>query len=145
MQSNRSANLKISTNDRANDMPLRRRKQTGSLTTPTAPTMPSSDRKKLKKVKTVTREDIAAALYDSVEGVSRRKAKILVDSVIEEICAAIESGENVKLHGFGNFVLRDKPQRTGRNPRTMAPVAIMERRVVSFKASPLFKTKVNRG
>jgi integration host factor subunit alpha len=145
MQSNRSANLKTLTNDRANDMPRRRRNQAVSLSTLTAPTISSSARKKLNKVKTVTREDIAAAIYESFEGVSRRGAKILVDSVIEEICAAIESGENVKLHGFGNFVLRDKPQRTGRNPRTMAPVAITERRVVSFKASSLFKTKVNHG
>ncbi|MFY9627049.1 MAG: integration host factor subunit alpha [Methylocystis sp.] len=97
-----------------------------------------------KKAKTVTREDIASAISDTLESLSRRRAKALVDSVIEEICNAIESGENVKLHGFGNFVLRDKGKRTGRNPRTMAPVPITERRIVSFKASPLLKTKVNR-
>ncbi|PPD45902.1 MAG: integration host factor subunit alpha [Methylocystis sp.] len=92
---------------------------------------------------TLTRQDIALAIYERLTGVSRREAKRLTDGVIDEIVETLISGENLKLHDFGSFVVRDKHQRAGRNPRTGEPVPIDARRVVVFKASPNMKAAVN--
>lgn len=83
------------------------------------------------------------AIYDRCRGLSRREAKRLIDSVIEEIVCALVSGESLKLHDFGAFLVRDKHERAGRNPRTGAPVSIEARRVVVFRAAPNMKAKVN--
>ena len=74
---------------------------------------------------------------------SRREAKRLTDIVIEEMAATLASGESLKLHDFGSFVVRTKHERSGRNPRTGAPVPIQARRVVVFKASPNMKASIN--
>lgn len=91
----------------------------------------------------LTRQDLAHAVYDRCEGLSRRECKRLVDFVIEEMTSALVHGEILKLHDFGSFIVRDKQQRTGRNPRTGAKVRIEPRKVVVFKASPNMKTVVN--
>jgi integration host factor subunit alpha len=93
----------------------------------------------------LTRLDIADAVCDRCEGLSRREAKRLVDGVIEEVTSTLMRGENVKLHDFGSFVVRFKNERKGRNPRTGAKVPIESRRVVVFKASPNMKSLVNGG
>ncbi|KAF2990934.1 integration host factor subunit alpha [Methylocystis sp. MJC1] len=92
---------------------------------------------------TLTRQDIALAIFERVNGISRREAKRLTDCVIDEIVSTLISGETLKLHDFGSFVVRDKHKRAGRNPRTGAPVPIEARRVVVFKASPTIKAAIN--
>ncbi|MEF3366516.1 integration host factor subunit alpha [Methylocystis sp. 9N] len=92
---------------------------------------------------TLTREDLAAAIHRRFNAMSRREAKRLTDSVIEEMAATLASGESLKLHDFGSFIVRAKNERSGRNPRTGAPVPIEARRVVVFKASPNMKAIVD--
>ncbi|WP_084678845.1 integration host factor subunit alpha [Methylocystis sp. ATCC 49242] len=91
----------------------------------------------------LTRQDIALAIHRRIEGVSRREAKRIVDCVIDEMVSTLVSGESLKLHDFGSFLVREKEERSGRNPRTGAPVPIEARRVVVFKASPNMKATVN--
>ncbi len=92
---------------------------------------------------TLTRQDIALAIFDRCEGLSRREAKRLVDSVIDVMVGTLTSGETLKLHDFGSFIVRSKGERAGRNPRTGAKVPIEPRKVVVFKASPNMKASVN--
>lgn len=74
---------------------------------------------------------------------SRSDAKEMVDEFFSEIKISLESGESVKLSGFGNFILRDKPERPGRNPKTGEAVPILARRVVTFKPGLKLKTLVD--
>ena len=83
---------------------------------------------------TLTKADLAELLFDSV-GLNKREAKDMVEAFFEEISAALIAGDEVKLSGFGNFKLRDKPQRPGRNPKTGEAIPISARRVVTFHAS----------
>ncbi len=91
----------------------------------------------------LTRQDIAFAIANKCENVSKREAKRLVDSVIDEIVKTLTRGENLKLHDFGSFIVRGKGERAGRNPRTGAKVPIEPRQVVIFKASPNMRAVVN--
>lgn len=91
--------------------------------------------------KTVTKAELADALFEQL-GLNKREAKDMVDGFFDEIRAALERGESVKLSGFGNFQLRDKPQRPGRNPKTGEEIAITARRVVTFHASQKLKAAV---
>lgn len=91
----------------------------------------------------LTRQSIVRAASDRVEHLSRREIKRLVDSVIEEMTAALVRGETVKLHDFGSFIVRDKGHRSGRNLRTGERVPIEPRKVVVFKASPKTKEAMN--
>ncbi len=90
-----------------------------------------------------TRQDIALAIANHCENISKREAKRLVDRVIDEIVTTLARGENLKLHDFGTFIVRGKGERAGRNPRTGAKVPIEPRQVVIFKASPNMKAVVN--
>ncbi len=92
---------------------------------------------------TVTKAELADALFERL-GLNKREAKDMVDSFFDEIRQALERGESVKLSGFGNFLLRDKPQRPGRNPKTGEEIAITARRVVTFHASQKLKAAVSR-
>ena len=92
---------------------------------------------------TVTKAELADALFERL-GLNKREAKEMVDAFFDEIRRALERGESVKLSGFGNFQLRDKPQRPGRNPKTGEEIAITARRVVTFHASQKLKTTVSR-
>lgn len=92
--------------------------------------------------KTVTRMDLAEAVYHEV-GLTRKAAQDLVDQVIEELCKVLEKGETVKLSTFGNFSVRSKRQRIGRNPKTGVEVPIAPRRVLSFRASHILKDRMN--
>jgi len=93
----------------------------------------------------LTRQDLAEAISAQCAGLSKREAKRIVDGVIEEMSATLLRGETVKLHDFGSFVVRQKSQRAGRNPRTGAKVPIEPRQVVVFKASPNMKAVVDAG
>ena len=89
----------------------------------------------------LTKADIADRLFDEV-GLNKREAKEFVDSFFEAIRNALEEGENVKLSGFGNFQLRDKNQRPGRNPKTGEEIPISARRVVTFRPGQKLRARV---
>jgi integration host factor subunit alpha len=90
---------------------------------------------------TLTKIDLTEKLYDSF-GLNKTEAKELVDCFFEEIRAVLERGDEVKLSGFGNFTLRDKKERPGRNPRTGKEYAICSRRVVSFKSGHKLRSQI---
>lgn len=90
---------------------------------------------------TLTKAELAEILFEKV-GLNKREAKDMVESFFEEIRSALEAGDGVKLSGFGNFELRDKPQRPGRNPKTGEEIPITARRVVTFHASQKLKALV---
>lgn len=90
---------------------------------------------------TLTKAELADMIFEKV-GLNKREAKDMVESFFEEVRMALESGESVKLSGFGNFQLRDKPERPGRNPKTGAEIPITARRVVTFHASQKLKSLV---
>ncbi|MDX2416857.1 MAG: integration host factor subunit alpha [Xanthomonadales bacterium] len=89
----------------------------------------------------LTKADIADRLFNEV-GLNKREAKEFVDAYFEVIRAALESGENVKLSGFGNFQLRQKNQRPGRNPKTGEEIPISARRVVTFRPGQKLRARV---
>jgi integration host factor subunit alpha len=91
----------------------------------------------------MTKADIVHAVYNRLGGFSKKEAADLVDLVFETMKETLGRGEKIKISGFGNFVLRDKRQRQGRNPQTGDPILITERRVLSFKASQLLKVALN--
>lgn len=90
---------------------------------------------------TLTKAELAGLLFDKV-GLNKREAKDMVEAFFEEIRQSLEAGDSVKLSGFGNFQLRDKPQRPGRNPKTGEEIPISARRVVTFHASQKLKSMV---
>lgn len=89
----------------------------------------------------LTKADIAVMLFDEL-GLNKREAKELVDCFFEEIRQSLSNGKQVKLSGFGNFDLRDKSQRPGRNPKTGEEIPITARRVVTFRPGQKLKTRV---
>lgn len=89
----------------------------------------------------LTKADLAERLYEEL-GFNKREAKDLVDTFFDSIRAALEGGESVKLSGFGNFDLRDKKQRPGRNPKTGEEIPITARRVVTFKPGQKLRERV---
>jgi integration host factor subunit alpha len=94
-----------------------------------------------KDLPTLTKAELAELLFEQV-GLNKREAKDMVETFFDEIRNALERGESVKLSGFGNFQLRDKPQRPGRNPKTGEEIPITARRVVTFHASQKLKAMV---
>ena len=89
----------------------------------------------------MTKADLAEKLYEDL-GLNKREAKELVELFFEEIRHALENNEQVKLSGFGNFELRDKSQRPGRNPKTGEEIPISARRVVTFRPGQKLKARV---
>ena len=90
---------------------------------------------------TLTKADLADLLFEQV-GLNKREAKDMVEAFFEEVRISLESGDSVKLSGFGNFELRTKSERPGRNPKTGEEIPITARRVVTFHASQKLKSKV---
>ncbi len=99
----------------------------------------SSDRPK----GTLTRREIAHAVYSVCPGISRRQARELIDAFLEEIVATLVLGEDVNLRGFGKFAVRQKSERPGRNPKTGTGAPIAARKVITFKASGNLKAEVD--
>ena len=89
----------------------------------------------------VTKADLAAALNDEL-GLNKREAKEFVELFFEEMRQSLEDGEGVKLSGFGNFILRDKNQRPGRNPKTGEEIPVSARRVVTFRPGQKLRERV---
>ena len=94
--------------------------------------------------KTVTRADLAEAVYESV-GLSRTESAELVERFLTLIGDALVAGENVKLSSFGSFQVRSKNERIGRNPKTGVEVPITPRRVMTFRASQMLKERIAKG
>ena len=94
-------------------------------------------------VGTLTRADLSDALQREV-GLSRADSAKLVEEILDHMCDALARGENVKISGFGTFVLRDKGQRIGRNPKTGVEVPIAPRRVLTFRASQIMRERIAR-
>ncbi|MFW2850578.1 integration host factor subunit alpha [Sphingomonas sp. TX0543] len=90
---------------------------------------------------TLTRADLSEALHRQV-GLSRADSSRLVEQVLDLLCDALARGDNVKISGFGTFVLRDKGQRVGRNPKTGVEVPIAPRRVLTFRASQMMRERI---
>jgi len=95
----------------------------------------------LQEPRTLTKAELAELLFERV-GLNKREAKDIVDSFFEEIRDTLAQGDAVKLSGFGNFQVRDKPPRPGRNPKTGEVIPIAARRVVTFHASQKLKASV---
>ncbi len=89
----------------------------------------------------LTKADMAEKLYEEL-GLNKREAKEIVEMFFEEVRSALAAGNQVKLSGFGNFDLRDKDQRPGRNPKTGEEIPICARRVVTFRPGQKLKTRV---
>jgi integration host factor subunit alpha len=89
----------------------------------------------------LTKAEMAERLFDEM-GLNKREAKELVEQFFEEVRKALENNQQVKLSGFGNFDLRDKRQRPGRNPKTGEEIPIRARRVVTFRPGQKLKAKV---
>lgn len=89
----------------------------------------------------LTKAEMAERLFEDL-GLNKREAKELVEAFFEEIRASLEAGQQVKLSGFGNFDLRDKSQRPGRNPKTGEEIPISARRVVTFRPGQRLKARV---
>jgi integration host factor subunit alpha len=92
----------------------------------------------------LTKAQLAELLFEQI-GLNKRESKDMVDAFFELISQSLVEGQDVKISGFGNFQIRTKAARPGRNPRTGEPVAIEARRVVTFHASPKLKDSVQTG
>ena len=95
----------------------------------------------MRSVGTLTRADLAETINRKM-GFSRAESLGLVETILAKMCEALGDGENVKISGFGSFVLRDKRERVGRNPKTGVEVPITPRRVLTFRASHKLKARI---
>jgi integration host factor subunit alpha len=93
----------------------------------------------------MTKADIVERVYEKVGGFSKKEAADAVESVFEVMKEALEGGHKMKISGFGNFLVRDKKARIGRNPQTGEEITISSRRVLTFKPSQVLKSVLNGG
>ena len=91
---------------------------------------------------TVTKADIVEKVYETI-GFSKKEASELVELVFQELKNTLQNGEKVKISGFGNFVVRGKSERVGRNPQTGEQIKISARRVLTFRPSQVLKAMLN--
>lgn len=89
----------------------------------------------------LTKAVMAERLCDEL-GLNKREAKEFIETFFEELRVSLQNGEGIKLSGFGNFEIRDKRERPGRNPKTGEEIPILARRVVTFKSGQKLKTRV---
>jgi integration host factor subunit alpha len=92
---------------------------------------------------TLTRADLADVVHRNL-GLSSAESAHFVERVLHHMCHALSEGQNVKISGFGSFILRDKGQRVGRNPKTGIEVPIAPRRVMTFRASQILRDRIAR-
>ena len=96
------------------------------------------------EVGTLTRADLADVVHQEI-GLSRAESANIVERILHHMCASLADGQNVKISGFGSFILRDKGERVGRNPKTGVEVPIAPRRVLTFRASQLMRERIVSG
>lgn len=92
---------------------------------------------------TITKADIVERVYLAAEGMSKKESADVVEAVFETIKKTLERGEKIKISGFGNFEVKNKEERVGRNPQTGQEIKIAPRRVLTFKPSQVLRTAVN--
>lgn len=90
---------------------------------------------------TLTRADLSDIVHNRL-GLSRAESASVVERVLYHMCHALSEGQNVKISGFGTFILRDKGERVGRNPKTGVEVPIAPRRVMTFRASQIMRDRI---
>ncbi len=90
---------------------------------------------------TLTRADLSDIVHNRL-GLSRAESAGVVEKVLHHMCHALSDGKNVKVSGFGTFILRDKGERVGRNPKTGIEVPIAPRRVMTFRASQIMRDRI---
>jgi len=95
-------------------------------------------------VGTLTRADLADVVHREI-GLSRADSAGIVERILSHMCQSLSDGQNVKISGFGSFILRDKGERVGRNPKTGVEVAIAPRRVLTFRASQTMRERIAGG
>ena len=93
-------------------------------------------------MKTITRADVAETIYEEI-GLSIKDSNDILDMMLDEIVKELSNGNDVKLSSFGTFSLRDKKERSGRNPKTGVAAVISSRRVISFKPSQTMRKIIN--
>src|ERR1700760_4233490 len=93
---------------------------------------------------TLTRADLADVVHRKL-GLSRSESASVVERVLHHMCHSLAEGTNVKISGFGTFILRDKGERVGRNPKTGVEVPIAPRRVMTFRASQIMRDQIAKG
>lgn len=98
----------------------------------------------MRSAGTLTRADLAEKINRKM-GLSRADSLAMVETILRLMSEALIKGENVKISGFGSFILRDKEERVGRNPKTGIEVPITPRRVMTFRASQLLKARIAQG
>ncbi len=91
----------------------------------------------------MTKADIIDKVYEQVGGFSKKEAAEIVEAVFDTIKETLERGEKIKISGFGNFLVRQKRSRVGRNPQTGEEITISSRRVLTFKPSQVLKSALN--
>jgi integration host factor subunit alpha len=92
----------------------------------------------------MTKADIIERVYEKVGGFSKKEAAEIVESVFMLMKQTLSEGDKIKISGFGNFVVRGKKERMGRNPQTGDPIVIAQRRVLNFKPSQVLKNELNQ-
>ncbi len=98
----------------------------------------------MSETDTLTRADLAEAIHEEI-GLSRGESAKVVENILLHMCEALSAGSNVKISGFGSFVLRDKGERIGRNPKTGVEVPIAPRRVLTFRPSQMIRDRIVEG
>ncbi len=91
----------------------------------------------------MTKADIIEAVYEKVGGFSKKEAAEIVETIFNSMKSTLERGEKIKISGFGNFQVREKKARIGRNPQTGQEITISARRVLTFKPSQVLKNALN--
>jgi len=92
----------------------------------------------------MTKADLVEIVYEKVGGLSKKESQEIVEQIFDTMKGVLKNGEKIKISGFGNFVLRDKRPRKGRNPQTGEDIQITARRVLTFRPSQILKTYINQ-
>ena len=91
----------------------------------------------------MTKADLVEIVYEKIGGLSKKESQDIVEAIFETMKASLKEGEKIKISGFGNFTLRDKRPRKGRNPQTGDDIQITARRVLTFRPSQILKSYIN--
>jgi len=93
----------------------------------------------------MTKAELVEIVYEKVGGLSKKESQDIVEAIFDTMKSILKSGDKIKISGFGNFILRDKRPRKGRNPQTGDDIEITARRVLTFRPSQILKSHINQG
>jgi integration host factor subunit alpha len=91
----------------------------------------------------MTKAELVEIVYEKVGGLSKKESQDIVEAIFDTMKSNLKNGEKIKISGFGNFILRDKRPRKGRNPQTGDDIQITARRVLTFRPSQILKAYIN--